>query len=55
MLAIVLQKGGLKYLKQEEPDIVCFQETKCTEKDCPDEVSCRIIYCWFSNISINQL
>jgi len=38
-LRAMAKKGGLKYLKQEEPDIVCFQETKCTEKDCPDEVN----------------
>lgn len=32
------QKDGLEYLKKENPDIMCVQETKCSEKTKPVEV-----------------
>ena len=35
----ISQKGGLKYLDHEKPDILCLQETKCSEKKLPDEVN----------------
>lgn len=38
-LRAMVKKGGLDYLKEEDADIVCFQETKCTEKECPPEVN----------------
>lgn len=33
-----LKKGGLEFLKQEQPDILCLQETKCSDKKLPDEI-----------------
>uniref|UniRef100_A0A182MNY2 DNA-(apurinic or apyrimidinic site) endonuclease n=1 Tax=Anopheles culicifacies TaxID=139723 RepID=A0A182MNY2_9DIPT len=30
-------KGGLEYIDHEQPDILCVQETKCTEDQLPDE------------------
>lgn len=35
---LVLQKGGLKYLAQEKPDVLCIQETKCSEAKLPKEL-----------------
>jgi hypothetical protein len=32
------QKGGIDYLKYEDPDIFCLQETKCSESKLPPEV-----------------
>lgn len=32
-----LKNGGLEYVKQENPDIFCVQETKCAEKELPME------------------
>lgn len=33
-----VKKDGLKYLKKEDPDIICLQETKCLEKEVPGDV-----------------
>lgn len=33
-----LNKGGLDYLKYEKPNILCLQETKCSQEKLPDEV-----------------
>ncbi|XP_052866734.1 recombination repair protein 1 [Anopheles cruzii] len=30
-------KGGLQFIEHEQPDILCLQETKCTEDQLPDE------------------
>ncbi|ETN60378.1 ap endonuclease [Anopheles darlingi] len=30
-------KGGLDFIEHEQPDILCLQETKCTEDQLPDE------------------
>lgn len=35
-----LKKGGLEFLSQENPDILCLQETKCSEGKLPDEIKC---------------
>lgn len=35
---LVLQKGGLMYLAQEKPDVLCIQETKCSEAKLPKEL-----------------
>ena len=32
------KKGGVEYLKQEEPDILCLQEVKCSEAKIPPEL-----------------
>lgn len=32
-----LKKDVLGYLKKEDPDIICFQEIKCSEKQMPEE------------------
>jgi len=34
---IIFQKDVVEYLKKEDPDIICLQEIKCTEKQMPDE------------------
>ena len=31
----LLQNGGMEYVKREDPDIFCVQETKCQEADLP--------------------
>lgn len=31
-----INKGGLTYVEEEKPDVICFQETKCVEEDMPD-------------------
>eukprot|EP00794_Sanderia_malayensis_P000516 gene516-1165_t len=38
-LKALVKKFGLEYLKKENPDIICLQETKCDEKGCPPEVT----------------
>lgn len=35
---IFFQKNGIDYLKYEDPDIFCLQETKCSESKLPPEV-----------------
>ncbi|XP_067937403.1 exodeoxyribonuclease-like [Watersipora subatra] len=30
-----LKKGGIDYIKKEEADVLCIQETKCTSKEIP--------------------
>ena len=32
------QKGGLSYLTDESPDVLCIQETKCATEDIPGDV-----------------
>lgn len=31
-----IEKGGLEYIEHEKPDILCLQETKCTEDQLPE-------------------
>jgi len=38
-LRACLKKAGLDYIKEEDADIVCLQETKVTEKEIPGEVT----------------
>jgi len=38
-LRAILKKGFLEYVFQEQPDILCIQETKLQEDQLPDEVS----------------
>lgn len=40
MFALVSQNGGFEYIKYEDPDIFCVQETKCTEDDLPKVGGC---------------
>lgn len=35
--AWVQKKDGLRYLKEEQPDILCLQELKCQDEDLPAE------------------
>ena len=35
---MVLQKDGMTIFAKEEPDVVCLQETKCSDKDLPGEI-----------------
>lgn len=32
-----VKKNGMEYIKREDPDIICLQETKCSEKKLPPE------------------
>ena len=32
---LLFQKCGLDYIKKEDADVFCIQETKCTTKDIP--------------------
>ncbi|XP_041972983.1 DNA-(apurinic or apyrimidinic site) endonuclease-like [Aricia agestis] len=34
-----LSKGGLDYIKYEKPDILCLQETKCSQEKLPTEIT----------------
>lgn len=34
---LLLQKGGMEYIKKESADVLCIQETKCTDKEIPVE------------------
>ena len=36
-----IKKGGLDFLKHEKPDVLCLQETKCSEEKLPDEIKVR--------------
>ncbi|XP_053673788.1 DNA-(apurinic or apyrimidinic site) endonuclease [Anopheles nili] len=33
-----VEKGGVEFIHHEKPDIICFQETKCTEEQLPEEM-----------------
>ncbi|KAK6621967.1 hypothetical protein RUM44_001774 [Polyplax serrata] len=35
-LKAVTNKNGMEFVKRESPDIMCFQETKCSEKNVPE-------------------
>lgn len=35
-LKAVTNKNGMEFLKYESPDVMCFQETKCSEKKMPE-------------------
>lgn len=30
-----LKSNPMRYLEEESPDVICFQEVKCSEKDLP--------------------
>ncbi|XP_077292592.1 recombination repair protein 1 isoform X2 [Arctopsyche grandis] len=32
-------KGGLEFINHEKPDILCLQETKCSEKKLPEDIN----------------
>ncbi|XP_058037053.1 DNA-(apurinic or apyrimidinic site) endonuclease isoform X2 [Ahaetulla prasina] len=32
------KKNGLEWVKKEDPDVLCFQETKCVERQLPAEI-----------------
>lgn len=36
-LKALAKKNGLEFVEKDSPDIMCFQETKCNEKTCPEE------------------
>ncbi|XP_019646973.1 PREDICTED: exodeoxyribonuclease-like isoform X1 [Branchiostoma belcheri] len=37
-----VKKNGHAYITQEDPDIICLQETKCTDKDVPKEFTSTV-------------
>ncbi|EEB10253.1 Recombination repair protein, putative [Pediculus humanus corporis] len=36
-LKSITNKNGMEYVRRESPDVMCFQETKCSEKNAPSE------------------
>ena len=44
-----LQKGGLSYITDEAPDVLCVQETKCSQEDMPDDAKVDGYYTYFSS------
>lgn len=36
-LNALAKKNGLEFVWRESPDVMCFQETKCNEKNLPDD------------------
>lgn len=41
------QKGGLDYLKAENPDIFCCQETKCDKSKIPPKACLPGYFCYW--------
>lgn len=40
-LRAMVKKGGLDYLRQEDPDVICLQEIKCSLVNLPGDVKVR--------------
>lgn len=36
-----IKKGGLEFLEHEKPDVICLQETKCSDGKLPEEVKVK--------------
>ena len=43
VLIFIQKSGSGSYVKQEAPDILCIQETKCQENDVP-KVQCEVTF-----------
>ena len=39
-----IKKDGLSFINYEKPDILCLQETKCSEAKLPDEIKNLCVY-----------
>lgn len=37
-----IKKGGLDFLDHEKPDVLCLQETKCSQEKLPDEIKVEL-------------
>ena len=48
-ISIYFQKGGLSYITDEAPDVLCVQETKCSQEDMPDDAKVDGYYVYFSS------
>ena len=44
-----MQKGGLSYITDEAPDVLCVQETKCSQEDMPDDAKVDGYFVYFSS------
>ncbi|XP_052810457.1 DNA-(apurinic or apyrimidinic site) endonuclease-like [Mya arenaria] len=44
-----MDKGGLSYLTDENPDVLCIQETKCATEDIPSDVKVPGYYDYWSS------
>ncbi|GBO14500.1 Recombination repair protein 1 [Araneus ventricosus] len=42
-----LEKNGMSYLHHEKPDILCIQETKCSDDKLPPEVNVEGYHCYW--------
>lgn len=48
-LKAVTSKNGMEFVKREAPDIMCFQETKCSEKKVPEEAKLEGYHRYFAS------
>ena len=39
-----IKKGGLDLFRHEDPDVICLQETKCSDAKLPDEIKVQYRY-----------
>lgn len=46
-LKALAKKNGLEFVEKDSPDIMCFQETKCNEKTCPEEAQLKGYHRYF--------
>lgn len=44
-----VKKDGIEYLKKEDPDIICLQETKCPEQKVPPEAKLPGYHTYWAN------
>ncbi|XP_028413456.1 exodeoxyribonuclease-like isoform X1 [Dendronephthya gigantea] len=47
--AWIQKSDSLKYVRKEDPDIFCIQETKCDESSLPKEASFPGYFCYWAN------
>lgn len=46
-LKSVTSKNGMEFVKQESPDVMCFQETKCSERNVPEQAKLEGFHRYF--------
>lgn len=43
----LFKKDGIDYIKAEDPDICCLQETKCDKSKIPNEIELKEYHCYW--------
>ena len=43
------QKSGIEYLKAEDPDVFCLQETKCDKSKIPPKAELAPYHCYWAS------